>query len=527
MKGLLSLTQVFSRLSTLPEERVAAYQVILEASLASITRAQAGLVAIQRDGEWVVLASRGGPGTGLNLGDAIDRCLLDGHFRATTEFICGRIFTDQGASLALRLECGSQPFTADEKVLFKVTLDLISAYESYNGSQRASRHAQETVKQLLDLVSGLRDTDPQGSSFFLELLHSALGVVEEADYGSVALFDGNCWVFVAAVGHDLDGLRHLCIAPDEFGSFNEATVVEDVLHRGDLPSSQALRDILAHSRPISRSLIVGLEVVPDFRVNLSLDIRAGSSKRFSDNSKLAIDRFGKIASSFLRLSVQRDIVERSYRSFTDKLAILAEAHDHHTAQHNGRVSRLSAFLAQKLGLEPSLVDGIRKGAMVHDIGKIFLPPELLNKKERLSPEEWEKVKEHTLLAERLLSDPYFDLDRKIAVSHHERFDGTGYPRGLKGDEIPIEAQIVSVADVYDALRDARPYKPALSPQDALARMRHGDQRLAPGAFNPELLELLEEHWQAIDDLWSQPTPGQARVSSTASLQSRAGNSTGE
>jgi len=312
--------------------------------------------------------------------------------------------------------------------------------------------------------------------------------------------------FVAAVGHDWVGLQKLSIPADAFGSFSTVVVIEDVLNREDILSPTVRSAIRAHSKLISRSMIVGLDVGPDYRVNLSLDIRRGSRKKFSDGSRLAIDRFVKLASSFLRLRLQREFVERSYRNFTDKLAILAEAHDRGTALHNVRVSLLAGFLAEKMGLARSEIEGIRKGAMVHDIGKLFLAPELLNKKGPLTDEEKDKLRAHTLLAEKLLDDPYFALDQKIAVYHHERFDGMGYPRGLRGDQIPLEAQIVSAADVYDALRDARSYKVALDPLEALRRMRDGDSRLAAGGFNPEILRILEENWEEVEHLWSRATP---------------------
>ena len=327
-------------------------------------------------------------------------------------------------------------YSSDDKILFKVALDLICAYETFQVSRQETKNAQQTIKQILDLVSGLRESESDRDSFFFELLHSALAVVDEADYGSVALLDRDQWHFVAAVGHDWVGLQQLTIPADAFGSFSTVVVIEDVLNREDILSPTMRSAIRAHSKLISRSMIVGLDVGPDYRVNLSLDIRRGSRKKFTDGSRLAIDRFVKLASSFLRLRLQREFVERSYRNFTDKLAILAEAHDRGTALHNVRVSLLAGFLAEKMGLGRSEIEGIRKGAMVHDIGKLFLAPELLNKKGPLTDEEKDQLKGHTLLAEKLLDDPYFALDQKIAVYHHERFDGMGYPRGLRGDQIP-------------------------------------------------------------------------------------------
>ncbi len=213
-----------------------------------------------------------------------------------------------------------------------------------------------------------------------------------------------------------------------------------------------------------------------------------------------IERFAQLATTFLRLRFQKEQIERSYRSFTDKLAILAEAHDVGTADHNVRVSMISGFLAEKMDLDPEMVSRVRQGARLHDIGKLFLSPDLLNKEGLLTAEEKERLKQHTLLAEKLLDDSFFDLDRKIAVHHHERYDGDGYPRGLIGDEIPLEAQIVSVADVYDALRCSRSYKKAYSAAEAAARMRDGDERLRPGGFNPKILAILQDNLDIIEEI---------------------------
>ena len=511
MRGLLALSNLFSKMSSLPEDQSDAHQIILETVAATIGQASTGFVAINEGEGWTPTATKGVRQAALDPAAGIGLFLKEASFRATDRTLCGSFRTDGGTVIALRLDAGSgagATYDADDKVVFKVALDLTCAYETFQASRQEIKNVRETVKQILDLVSGLREADRDSDSFFAELLRSALSVVDEADYGSVALLDRGHWHFVAAVGHDLEGLQRLTIPAEAFGSFSEVAVFDDVLSRDDILSPQVMAAIQSHSLPISRSMIVGMDVGPDYRVNLSLDIRQGSGKRFLQGSQLAMDRFVRLASSFLRLRHQGEFVERSYRNFTDKLAILAEAHDRNTSAHNARVSMLSGFLAEKMGLASSAVQGIRKGAMVHDIGKLFLSPELLNKKGKLTEEERDELKAHTLLAEKLLDDPYFELDQKIAVYHHERFDGLGYPRGLRGDQIPIEAQIVSVADVYDALRDTRSYKVAYPPLEALSRMRYGDGRLAAGGFNPEILKVLEDNWEVVERMWEREAPAQ-------------------
>ena len=151
-------------------------------------------------------------------------------------------------------------------------------------------------------------------------------------------------------------------------------------------------------------------------------------------------------------------------------------------------------------------DLIVKASALHDIGKISIPEEVLNKPGKLTDEEFEAMKQHTVIGYQMLSDlgfqdePLVKVSREITRWHHERYDGRGYPDGLKGDEIPLSAQIVSLADVYDALTSERVYKPAFSHEKAVQMILNGEC----GAFNPLLLECLVEAQEAIRQGLAQP-----------------------
>ena len=151
-------------------------------------------------------------------------------------------------------------------------------------------------------------------------------------------------------------------------------------------------------------------------------------------------------------------------------------------------------------------DLIVKASALHDIGKISIPEEVLNKPGKLTDEEFEAMKQHTVIGYQMLSDlgfqdePLVKVSREITRWHHERYDGRGYPDGLKGDEIPLSAQIVSLADVYDALTSERVYKPAFSHEKAIQMILNGEC----GAFNPLLLECLVEAQDAIRPGLAQP-----------------------
>jgi putative two-component system response regulator len=154
-------------------------------------------------------------------------------------------------------------------------------------------------------------------------------------------------------------------------------------------------------------------------------------------------------------------LEQSQGEVLERLASAAEFRDGETSRHTERVGEISRQIAQALGFSREYAEMIRFAARLHDIGKIGIPDSILLNPGKLSPEEFAVMASHTVIGARILSGGSSDvvmLAERIALSHHEKWDGTGYPHRLKGDAIPIEARIVSVADVLDALSHPRPYR---------------------------------------------------------------------
>jgi putative two-component system response regulator len=157
-----------------------------------------------------------------------------------------------------------------------------------------------------------------------------------------------------------------------------------------------------------------------------------------------------------------------------RLAIAAEYRDDDTGRHTQRVGHLSALLARALKLPEEMVVLVHEAAPLHDVGKIGIPDSILLKPGKLSADEFEVMKTHTVIGAKILSGGHSNSIRmaaQIALTHHERWDGSGYPHGLAGEAVPVEGRIVAVVDVFDALTNVRPYKSAWNVDRALAEIR--------------------------------------------------------
>lgn len=186
-------------------------------------------------------------------------------------------------------------------------------------------------------------------------------------------------------------------------------------------------------------------------------------------------------------------VEASLKDTLIRLARAGEFRDSETGNHILRMARYSRLIAEQLDLDTDICELIELAAPMHDIGKIGIPDTVLLKQGPLDENEWDIMKQHTNIGHEILSgsnSKYLRMGASIALNHHEKFDGSGYPNGLRGEEIPIEARIVAVADVYDALTTKRPYKNSWNIPDAVNFLKNNSgSQFDPKCINAFVAQL--------------------------------------
>lgn len=201
---------------------------------------------------------------------------------------------------------------------------------------------------------------------------------------------------------------------------------------------------------------------------------------------------------------QIDELEKAFEYTSDALARAAEVNDDITGQHIKRVNTLSKRIAEEIGMDEDFTKKIYTAAQMHDVGKIYVDKNILTKPAKLTEEEFEEIKKHTVYGETIIGDSkYLKMSADIARNHHERYDGTGYPDGKKGEDIPLSARIVFLADIYDALRSDRPYKKGFSHEKAYEIITKGDGRVEPQYFDPLILETFKKVHIELRDIYDE------------------------
>lgn len=246
-------------------------------------------------------------------------------------------------------------------------------------------------------------------------------------------------------------------------------------------------------------------VAPVARVVGASIERADMLDQIRQKNQTLQNRNRQLAEHQTRIAALQEQTEDAFLLSVGLLARAAEIHDEGTGNHIIRTNEYSYFIARNLGLPGSFCDEIRYSAQLHDVGKMSVDQAVLKKKGRLDDGERAEMDRHTTYGHQILKDsPRLQMAAEIALNHHEKWVGGGYPGGLAGTAIPLSARIVQVADVYDALRSERPYKRGFSHEEARNIILNGDDRIDPHEhFDPQLIELFADMHEGFARIWDE------------------------
>lgn len=292
-------------------------------------------------------------------------------------------------------------------------------------------------------------------------------------------------------------------AEDELG--NQSKDWESLVHPDDI--RRVKRELIEYAR----------NEIPIYLTEYRARCRDGSYKWLLSRGKVSTrdDKGGavRMVGTHSDITERRQARERLAEALDGSIHAIGkaiEARDPYTSGHMRRVAKLSAAIAREMGLTQQQIEGIYMGANIHDIGKIQVPAEILSKPSKISETEYLLIQSHAQVGYDILKDIRFPWPiADIAYQHHERLDGSGYPQGLKGDEICLEARIVAVADIVEAMSSHRPYRPSLGINKAMAEIESGRGKTLDSHAVDACLKLFKEHRFDIENWQTSLLGGQA------------------
>ncbi|WP_206740456.1 HD-GYP domain-containing protein [Dethiosulfovibrio peptidovorans] len=333
------------------------------------------------------------------------------------------------------------------------------------------------------------------------LFRSAMSLVPEANAGCISVLDGDCWRFIDAVGHDMEGLNRLKLQSRYMSTEDRPIVMDHPSNRFIGVPKEIADEMRRLTLPAVSSCRYTIRSDGKVAGYLALDICGNTDAKFPESTVQTLESLGQIAGMFFSM-------RRVYRAKQDLLEqvimVLAEFLDDYdscTKDHSKSVANLCRKTAEAMGLSKEESTRLYWAGLLHDIGKLVIPREIIMKPGPLTEEEYEVVKRHSEAGATAVtkSKPLSDMAEPIRY-HHERWDGKGYPEGLRGASIPLLSRIISVCDVYDSITDDSPYRKRLTPEEASLEMkRNTGAQLDPGLVST----FLEKMAPYLDD---QDTP---------------------
>lgn len=358
---------------------------------------------------------------------------------------------------------------------------------------------EQRIQELMSLLEAFKqlNSNIEIKDVFQDILLQMVTVLG-AEAGTLWVLDNDREVIqaVAAHGESAAKILHFEMAVGE-GIVGQvvASGVEQLINDASVHPKWAHR-VDSTSGFVTKSMItVPLTAKGNVLGALQLLNKTGGGLFSAQDMRIALALASQSALA-LHNSQMFDEVSRMLLSMIRTLAKILDARDPYTAGHSERVAQYALAIAQRIGLDVHECDELYKAALLHDIGKIGIADDVLRKPDRLTPKEYEDIKLHTVIGAGILSnmEPKAAMAKAIATarSHHERLDGSGYPDALKGDDIPLYARIVGIADAFDAMTTARSYSKGLPLREAAAELIRCKDSLFDAALVDAFIEILEE-----------------------------------
>ncbi len=357
----------------------------------------------------------------------------------------------------------------------------------------------ESIRKLIEISSKMSFASRKRDDVFLkDLLEMLLSLIPKADYGTISVIREGKWVFLHSVGHDGEALKTLDIDCHGIKKIGKTTVVKNIYeHECEIMPEEYAEIIRKATKPTSTSIITPLMIGKDQIGSINIDIAEFKKLEFDDFDMRLVDSFSGMATSFLAIQEYMKTHGKFQKQIIMSLVKILEIHDPYTKGHSENVASMAAQIAENLGWAREKISRVYWAGLIHDIGKIFVPPSILCKPGKLTESEFETIKKHPEWGAEILrtSEGLEDIV-EFVNHHHERWDGRGYPDGLKADEIPVISRIISVVDAFDAMTSDRPYRPSVNKEIAISEIvkNSGTQ------FDPAIVKAFEEIFIEAEDL---------------------------
>ncbi|RCW40614.1 MULTISPECIES: HD-GYP domain-containing protein [unclassified Halanaerobium] len=381
----------------------------------------------------------------------------------------------------LKLQAANEQLTAYNQEILRMNNELDQSINELNEMNRR-------FITMIKTISGLKDSvEMSEDKFYSDLLKNALIVVPEADYGKIYVIEDDRCRLIDAVGHDIEIIKNIRFDKKLLFHYDskEVFITDDYsLDVDKIPNNMKIK-ILNALKPIKSSLYINILAEQRIVGRIALDIAAKSEKEFSKTTQKTLQSFATLASSFFAFKKYDSLQDRFTKELISSIIKILEMYDFYTKGHSENVANLSLQIAEEMGYSKKTVWDAYWAGMVHDIGKLLIPLEILNKKSKLTDEEYDLIKKHPIWGSKALANS--ESLRNIAeyiLYHHEKWNGRGYPEGLKKDEIPVISQIIAVADAWDAMTSKRSYRDSLTQKEAFLEIKRNKGR----QFSPKAVD---------------------------------------